>query len=285
MKSWHIALSSDARGEVSQSGWTAQLAEAREAGLSGLVFWDAAPPSSDVLTSTQAQGLKPVAASYSPGLIEGQAVAMALNEVNKYLDALARAGCEVIVVSEPPHAQRLGFVGRVHEAGARELRDDQWQNLADALNELGARCQARGLRLAFCPAVGSFIETPTELRRLMNMTDASLVGLALDVGAYVYAGGNPQDAISTYQWRLALIRLQDINTQVLDVAVRQGLSLQAAEERGVFCALGRGQIDWSSLFSALAESNYSGYLVLGRHTLPDGPRSAYTALMALLTNT
>lgn len=283
MSTLRLALSSDAWPPTAPADWDTRLQEAKRAGFEGLALWDTPLSASLALAPLASNlGLLPCAVSYAPGLSDGQGIATALNEINPTLDALAAAHCEILLVSEPRQAARAGVAGRVHEAGARGLRDDEWQNLADGLNELGARCQARGLRLAFCPAVGTYVETPTELRRLMNLTDASLVGLCLDVGSYIYAGGNPAEALSTYRWRLALLRVQDVNTGVLDAALRQGLDLPAAEARGVFCGLGEGHVAWQPLFATLIESGYGGWLVLGPGTMTAGPAEAFARLRGLL---
>lgn len=262
--------------------WGPILQEAVPRGLEGF-FVDASDAQNlaAIAAVTQAAGLRICASACTLQLTDGQAIAKTLNGINAMLDTLSAIQCEILVVSEPVHLSREGFAGRVHEAGARSLRDDEWQNLADGLNELGARCHTRGIKLAFRPALGSFVETPTEVKRLLNLTDAHLVGLCLDVAACVYGGGNPAEAISTYRWRLKLLQLQDINTTVLDAALRQGLTPSLAEARGVFGPPGQGQIDWSRVFNAVAEADESMWLVLEKHSAPHGPIDALERLLSL----
>ncbi|MEB3197391.1 MAG: sugar phosphate isomerase/epimerase [Candidatus Sericytochromatia bacterium] len=214
-----------------------------------------------------------IAQGYTPGLTDGQGVAAAFNEVNPYLDALRELGCQLLVVGEPTTRGRGQVAGRVHDTGARGLLEAEWRNLADALNELGARCEERGYRLAFQPGAGTHVETATELKRLMNLTDPALVGLALDTGHWVVGGGHPREAIETYRWRLNLVRLRDVSVEVLDTVVRHGLDWQEAQRRRVFCRPGTGQAPLADTLAALREIGYEGWLSLASDGLT-GPEEA-----------
>jgi inosose dehydratase len=247
---------------LAPGAWEAALAASAEAGFEGVAL----PAAADLAApppGPEAPGLRPVIAAMSPGLTDGQAVAVTLNRVNMVLDALAAGGCEIVVVSEPTVPERLRLAGRVHEAGARGLRDEEWQNLAGALDELGARCRSRGLALAFAPRAGSWIETPVELKRLLNSTDAELVGLSLDTGQAAYGGGNPASAVETWRWRLRHVHLQAVDTAVLDTALRHGLAFDEAVRRGVFRLPEAHHLGLRAVIAPLVDSDFDGWLTLG----------------------
>ncbi|MEB3329912.1 MAG: TIM barrel protein [Candidatus Sericytochromatia bacterium] len=261
---------------VAPAAWGGALAAAAAAGFEGVAL----PGGVDLVAlppAPLAPGLRPVLASLSPGLTDGQAVALALNQINPLLDALAAAGCETVVVSEPGVPGRLRVAGRVHEAGARGLRDEEWHNLAGALDELGGRCRARGLALAFAPRAGSWVETPVELKRLLNSTDAELVGLSLDTGHVAYGGGNAAAAVETWRWRLRHVHLQAVDTAVLDTALRHGLGLDEALRRGVFRLPEAHHHPLQAVLEALLEGDLAGWLTLG----PGPAEASRTALAAV----
>jgi inosose dehydratase len=240
--------------------WPSAVAAAVAAGCEGLAL----PAGADVALLPATPGdLPPVVSGLSMSLTDGQAVALALNHVNPLLGALAAQGCQIVVFTAPGSPERMRSAGRVHEAGARGLRDEEWRNLADALDELGARCRARGMTLAFAPRAGTWIETPVELKRLLNSTDGELVGLSLDTGHVAYGGGNAAAAIETWRWRLRHVHLQAVDTAVLDTAMRHGLGLDEAIRRGVFRLPDAQDLASRAVLDVLVEHGFEGWLTLG----------------------
>ncbi|MEB3223367.1 MAG: TIM barrel protein [Candidatus Sericytochromatia bacterium] len=262
-------------GAAEASAWPQALAGAAAAGFDGVVL----PLEAALQDFPLAAAPGPVVATWAPGLTDGQAVAEALNGLNPRLDALAARGCGVLVVSEPGVPARLRVAGRVQDAGARGLRDEEWRNLAEALDELGARCRSRGLALAFAPRAGSWIETPVELKRLLNGTEAELVGLSLDTGHVAYGGGNAAGAVETWRWRLRHVHLQGLDTAVLDTVLRHGLGLEEALRRGVFALPAASHLAARLVVEALAAGEFDGWLSLG--PAAEGPaREARAAVAA-----
>lgn len=265
-----------------ETGFATMLDDAAAAGFAGIELGGGYPRDAASPALLAARGLALAAADYRLDLTDGQFIAMALNEVNGFLDALVAAGCPTLVMSVPLVPERARVAGRVNEAGARQLRDDEWQNLADALNELGERCKARGLALAYRPRVGTWVETTTELKKLMSLTDSGLVGLALDTGHCAYAGLDPLQALDTYRWRIRHVILQDLDPAVRDVALRHGLDYREALRRRIFPALGAGGVDLAGVAAKLTEQEYEGWIVAEQETSALPPREAASANRAAL---
>lgn len=255
--------------------WEQVLEEIELAGFAGTELGSNYPRDAQVLKQAlHDRGLRLSGAYYCPGLTDGERVAAALNEVNPFLDFLAEVGCEALLAAEPVVTERSRVAGRVNEAGARTLRDDEWENLAGALNELGARCKARGMYLAFHNHAGTFVETPTELKKLMNTTDPEVVGLCLDTGHYTYGGGNPVEAIATWRNRLRYVHLKDLDLKVKETCVRHGLDFKEALRRRVFTELARGGANLHDVASKLLEIGYEGWVVAEQDTSKLAPLEA-----------
>ena len=247
--------------------WEQVLDEIQLAGFAGTELGSNYPRDAKVLKQAlHDRGLRLSGAYYCPGLTDGAGVATALNEVNGFLDFLAEVGCDALIVAEPVVAERARVAGRVNEAGARTLRDEEWENLAGALNELGERCKARGLYLAFHNHAGTYVETPGELKKLMNLTDPQLVGLCLDTGHYTYGGGDPIEAVDMWKNRLKYVHLKDLDMKVKETCVRQGLDFKEALRRRVFTELARGQADLHDVATRLLENGYEGWVVAEQDT-------------------
>ena len=74
----------------------------------------------------------------------------------------------------------------------RACRREAGANSDIRLTELADRLAERGLRLAYHHHMGTVVETPAEIDRLMAATRGS-VGLLLDTGHLAFAGADPAD--------------------------------------------------------------------------------------------
>jgi inosose dehydratase len=229
-----------------------------------------------------AHGLTLSGAYYCPGLAEPEQVAAALAEVDGFLDFLQAAGCQYLVAAEPLVKQRSAIAGRVHEVGGVQLSDAQWETLSGALNELGARCQQRGLQLVFHNHAGTWVETPLELKRLMNQTDPALVGLCLDTGHYTFGGGNAVEAVDQYWRRLRYVHLKDLDPKAKAAVTSGGHNFLEALRRRVFPELGKGCVDLAGVAERLAAHGYDGWVVAEQDTTNLEPCDAAKANRATL---
>ena len=81
-------------------------------------------------------------------------------------------------------AGRIGF-----EQGFNML---QWEVAAHAVNQIASTVlNETGLRTAFHPHCGRFVETPEEFAVLMEATHPRILGLCPDTAQYAYGGGGP----------------------------------------------------------------------------------------------
>src|SRR5690606_15463913 len=111
---------------------------------------------------------------------------------------------------------------RTLEAVARALRDEL------------------GMRAVVHHHAGTFVETPAEIARLLELTDASLVGLLLDTGHCLYGGGDPVAVYREHAERVWYVHLKDARQDMIDVVRQSDITMQQAWKRGVFCPLGEG---------------------------------------------
>jgi inosose dehydratase len=243
------------------------LDEIAQAGYEGTELGASYPRNPDLLKAAlSARNLTLSAAYYCPGLTDPQEAEAALDQVDGFLDFLAAVGAQTLVVAEPLSKARAAVAGRVRMGDAPTLSDDNWQTLADSLNQLGARCAARGMNLAFHNHVGTYIETANELKKLLNLTDPRLVGLCLDTGHYAYAGGNPLEVLETYLLRLRLVHLKDLDARVLGGVIAQRLNFTEALRRRVFTELGKGSVPVAQIANFLQAQGWSGWVVADQDT-------------------
>ncbi len=152
---------------------------------------------------------------------------------------------------------------------AREWSLAEWRRYADGVSTATERCRNRGYEPAFHHHIGTEVETPEQIERLLSLTD---VGLCLDTGHLAVAGGDPLEAVRSWGPR--------INHVHMKIADRDALAALAAERvpvddlwRGqVFVALGYGDLECGRFLSALGEIAYRGWIVVEQDIFPQrGP--------------
>lgn len=178
------------------------------------------------------------------------------------LDRTVAAGGEVLVLASDGHPLRDACFGRV-DAGSPRLTAAGLRALGQLLDETAARATERGCRVAFHPHSATWIETADEVTRLAEATDATKVGICLDVGHYTVGGGDPVAALRELGPRVTHLHLKDVDGGVLR-RVRAGEVAdfaQAVRER-VFTEAGNGVVDIGGVLSELARRDYRGWIMI-----------------------
>jgi inosose dehydratase len=259
------------------------LDEIADAGFVGTELGSNYPREAPVLKAAlDARGLTLSGAYYCPGLTDPTQVEAAFGEVDGFLDFLQAVGCQTLIVAEPVVPIRSKVAGRVGVGSAASLSDAQWETLADALNELGLRCATRGLQLAFHNHAGTYVETPLEVKRLMNLTDSKLVGLCLDTGHYTFGGGDALEAVDTYMFRLRYLHLKDLDAAVKSAVTSQGQTFMDALHKRVFTELGNGCVDVRAIADKLQAAGWDGWVVAEQDTSFQAPLVSAKANRAAL---
>lgn len=179
------------------------------------------------------------------------------------LRLLHDGGGDVLCVALDGSGGREHHAGRAHEPGTPQFSDAAWQGLATVLNALADEAIEAGHRLAFHPHAGTFVETPSEVERLVSLTDAETVGVCLDVGHYLVGGGDPVEALRRLGPRVTHVHLKDVDPAVL-ADLRNGRldNFDLAIRGRIFTELGAGALDLIGCLRVLAERDYAGWLMV-----------------------
>ncbi len=154
------------------------------------------------------------------------------------------------------------------------LSGDEWKVFARGAERVArAVCAETGLATVFHHHCAGYVETPDEIARLLDMTDPALVGLVLDTGHYVYGtgttdGGRALEAFQRFGSRIRHVHFKDCEPGVAATARAEGLDYFEAVRRGVFCELGRGNVDFRAVAGWLRARSYEGWIVVEQDVLP-----------------
>jgi len=209
-----------------------------------------------------------------------------LREMGEITERRFRASLEFIKAMGGTDMVVAELGGAVHPlpvavfANRPTFDDDQWDALCRGLERLGEAATAQGIRLSYHHHMGTGVMTAADTDRLMAGTDPELVHLCLDTGHAAFAGDDPLQVAKTHAARIGHVHLKDVRGEVVAAAREQRLSFQDAIEAGVFTVPGDGDIDFVPVLQTLADSGYSGWLVVEAEQDPAKARPLEYALKA-----
>jgi inosose dehydratase len=179
-------------------------------------------------------------------------------EVQRALDGFVAAGAGTLVLAAATGLD--GYDKRpVLDAAA-------WATLLSNLDRLAAAAADRGVRATLHPHVGTVVERPDEVDRVL---DGSSVPLCLDTGHLLVGGNDPVALAKSAPERIAHTHLKDVDASAA-ARVRAGeLTYTAAVRQGMYRPLGRGDVDIAAIVGELEGAGYRGWYVMEQDTVLD----------------
>lgn len=187
---------------------------------------------------------------------------------------VSAVGCRLLILSDTISGERCAVAGRREEANRLSWAEAEWKDVFSAVSEGVYRCREFGVQLAFHHHVGTHVETPEEVDRLLTPFSPKDLGLCLDTGHCVYGGGEPAQLLERYVDRIRCVHFKDIDGERLEGACRQRLGFYEAVRQGVFVPLGQGVVDFAKILALLRGCSFSGWIVVEQDVLAGGPRAS-----------
>jgi inosose dehydratase len=179
----------------------------------------------------------------------------------------ASSDAPCLVLADDANAARVRVAGRATAEHA--LTDGQWRIVAQGAERIARAVRERtGLPTAFHHHAGTYVETPAEVAKLMELTDPDLLGLCLDTGHYAYGGGDALDAARRYGDRIRHVHAKDCDRSVLSHARNDGWDYFRAVRSRLFCELGQGGVDLPAILAELRQRGYRGWVVVEDEVAP-----------------
>jgi inosose dehydratase len=94
-------------------------------------------------------------------------------------------------------------------------------------------------------------------------------GLCLDTGHLVAGGDDPVKVAELAADRVRVVHLKDVDRLLADLVAAGKVGFEDAVRRGVFKALGDGDVDIGRVIGLLEESGYGGWYVLEQDIMLD----------------
>lgn len=149
------------------------------------------------------------------------------------------------------------------------LDDEGWEvYTAGAMQVAEAVKQETGLRSVIHHHGATYVETPAEIEKFLELTDPALIGLCFDTGHYMLGGGNPVEGFRKHADRIWHVHFKDFNPALVAQADANGWGYQQLIRQGVFSELGKGAVDFPAMLQTLHEHAYDGWIVVEQDMLP-----------------
>jgi len=235
------------------------LSEGRKIGYDGFELGNKFPREPEALREVLARhGLSLVSGWYS-GQLARRSVEEETEAVGPHLELLASNGATVMVYGEVADSIQ-GSSAPLYKR-PRFFRDEQWREYADKLTAFARYTLERGVRVGYHHHMGSYVETPADVDRLMALVGDE-VGLLFDSGHMTFAGGDAVAMLQKHIGRVCHVHCKDVRPAVIQLARNRNWSFLEAVINGAFTVPGDGAVDFDSLLSVLHRAGYRGWLVV-----------------------
>ena len=145
------------------------------------------------------------------------------------------------------------------------LEQRAWDRLIANTERAAEIIRAAGFEPTFHHHAGTFVESPDEIDRFLAETD---IGLTLDTGHLLIAGGDPIDAITRWGKRINHLHLKDIDRARLEKVLAAGGGMADVWMSGSFVAFGEGDLALAEVMTAIDEQHdFDGWIVVEQDVL------------------
>ena len=236
-------------------------------GAAGYEGTDLGPPGylgeGDVLAERLAANRLQIVGGFVPLRFSEEEDVTGLEHTLDLFDAAGATGARP-VLCDAGSPERIANPGRGGEDAALRLDDARWRKLVFNVERAAEIARDRGYEPVFHHHTSTYVEGVPEIERFLEDTD---VALLLDSGHLLVAGGDPVQALADWGERIGAIHIKDVRLKVLEQVKAERADTLTAWRRGLFCALGQGDVDLDGFCAGL--DGYDGWVVVEQDRVLD----------------
>ena len=189
--------------------------------------------------------------------------------------ALVAHGAQQLVLIDSISPRRAPTAGRADEA--EKMDQAEWAAYRDriaTIAKMGA--EDYGLTVGIHAHAAGFMDFEPELERLLDEVDESILKICFDTGHHSYAGFDPVAFMERHVNRISYMHFKDIDPVVKADVVANRTDFYKACGQGIFCNLGKGDVDFPAVRQVLLDAGFEGWCTVEQDcdpTLPGTPES------------
>lgn len=184
--------------------------------------------------------------------------------------ALSAHGAEHLVLIDSISPRRAPTAGRATEA--EQMDKAEWTAFRDriaTIAKMGA--EEYGLTVGMHAHAAGFMDFEPELDRLLSEVDESILKICFDTGHHSYAGFDPIAFMKRNIDRISYMHFKDIDPVVKADVVAKRTDFYTACGQGIFCNLGKGDVDFQAVRQILLDAKFEGWCTVEQDCDPSVP--------------
>jgi inosose dehydratase len=185
--------------------------------------------------------------------------------------ALVAHGARHLVLIDSISPRRAPTAGRATEA--EQMDAAEWKGFVDRFRRVAQLGVDHGLTVGIHAHAAGFVDFEPELERLLGEIDESLLKICFDTGHHSYAGFDPVAFMRRHINRISYMHFKDIDPVVKARAVANRTGFYDACAEGIFCNLGKGDVDFPAVRQVLLDAGFEGWCTVEQDCDPAGPTS------------
>ena len=197
-----------------------------------------------------------------------------LDGATRTIAALTAHGARDLVLIDSISPRRAPTAGRASEA--EQMAPDEWAAFRDRIAHVARLGTDAGLTVGIHAHAAGFVDFEPELERLLDEVPDDVLKICFDTGHHSYAGHDPVAFMRRHVGRISYMHLKDIDPDVKADVVARRTDFYAACGQGIFCNLGRGDVDFPEVRRILLDAGFSGWCTVEQDcdpTLPGSPEA------------
>tara|TARA_B100000287_G_scaffold324221_1_gene308312 strand:+ start:200 stop:1096 length:897 start_codon:yes stop_codon:yes gene_type:complete len=235
------------------------LRETREAGFTGTELGGKFPRDKEALKKILDQFDLSLVSGWYSGTLLNNSINDEKRRIQGQLSLFKEVGAEVIVYGETFKTVQNKKSKTLNSRP--RLEDFDYKEYGKRLSELADYCADSGVELTLHHHMGTAVQDEKEIDIIMHETRDS-VGLLLDTGHLVFAGGDINRVINNYGSRINHVHTKDIRAPILSIIDKDKESFLDSVLKGVFTVPGDGLIDYEGVIRKLSAVRYEGWIVI-----------------------
>ena len=255
--SWGVEFANDPRNPP----WKTVLEQNAAAGYTGIElgpvgFMPEDPP--QVAEALDENGLELIGGVIFRAFHDPDAWEDVLDGSVRTCKALSAHGAKHLVIIDSISPRRAPTAGRAD--AAEQMDQAEWEAYRDRIAHV-ARMGAEeyGLTVGIHAHAAGFMDFEPELERLLDEVDENILKICFDTGHHSYAGFDPVAFMKRHVGRISYMHFKDIDPVVKADVVAKGTDFYTACGQGIFCNLGKGDVDFPAVRQVLLDAGFEGW--------------------------
>ncbi len=193
-----------------------------------------------------------------------------LDASHRTCKALTAHGAQHLVLIDSISPRRAPTAGRAAEA--EQMETAEWNAFRDRLAAVARiGTEEYGLTVGIHAHAAGFVDFEPELERLLDEVDEKILKICFDTGHHSYAGYDPIAFMDRHIGRISYMHFKDIDPIVKADVVGNRTGFYKACGQGIFCNLGKGDVDFPAVRQRLLDAGFEGWCTVEQDCDPSVP--------------